>query len=54
MSAEERTAAAFGPGLGSSLGLASFRTRAAGARERMSFSLSVELEAVATARPDPA
>ena len=51
MSAEEQTAAAFGPGLG--LGLVLLRSRAAGARELANFFLPVELEAVATARPDP-
>jgi hypothetical protein len=50
VSAEEKTAPAFGPGL--SLGL--LRTRAAGSRKHPRFSLPVELEAVAPARPDPA
>ncbi len=48
MRAEEQTAAAFGFGLGSGL----FPSRA-GARNH-ELSLPVELEAVATARPDPA
>jgi hypothetical protein len=49
VSAEEKTAPAFGSGPG--LGL--LCTRAVGSKHPR-FSLPVELEAVATARPDPA